>query len=101
MAQYDLPAIIDHILNKTGSEKLSIIAHSTGCFVVLITLSTRTEYNDKVNLVSLMAPFVYTQNLNAPLTTAFTVLGASPVSQQIFYFLSFLVLKIFLIVVAF
>lgn len=40
MAKYDLPGIIDFIVNKTGQEKLYFIGHSLGT-----TIGTFTRVN--------------------------------------------------------
>lgn len=43
MAKYDLPGIIDFIVNKTGQEKLYFIGHSLGTTIGMFT---------KVNVVT-------------------------------------------------
>ncbi|XP_077484873.1 tear acid lipase-like protein [Amblyomma americanum] len=47
----DAAATIDLVLNATGSTKLTILAFSQGVAASLVLLSTRPEYNDKVNLL--------------------------------------------------
>lgn len=37
MAKYDLPSIIDFIVNKTGQEKLYFIGHSLGTTIGMFT----------------------------------------------------------------
>lgn len=37
MAKYDLPGIIDFIVNKTGQEKLYFIGHSLGTTIGMFT----------------------------------------------------------------
>lgn len=49
MAEYDLPAIIDAILSRTGFTKLHIIGHSRGTTVTFAMLASKPEYNKKVN----------------------------------------------------
>lgn len=37
MAKYDLPSIIDFIVNKTGQEKLYFVGHSLGTTIGMFT----------------------------------------------------------------
>lgn len=48
MAQYDVPATIDYILNATGKGDLFIIGHSQGTTVIFAMLSEMPDYNGKV-----------------------------------------------------
>uniref|UniRef100_T1IT67 Partial AB-hydrolase lipase domain-containing protein n=1 Tax=Strigamia maritima TaxID=126957 RepID=T1IT67_STRMM len=56
---YDLPAIIDHVLNVTGYSKLFLIGHSLGATVPILTLSAKSEYNDKAVEHSKIKQFDY------------------------------------------
>jgi len=67
MGVRDLPVVIDSILEQTGMEKIACIGHSQGATIFLILLSLRPEYNDKIKLVSMMAPFSYMNNVGFPL----------------------------------
>lgn len=64
---YDLPAIIDYILNVTGKPYLSYIGHSRGCAMAVVLTSTRPEYNSKINVVQAMAPVIYSKKARCPL----------------------------------
>lgn len=59
MGIFDHPAIIDYILYKTGFPKLYYIGHSQGTTSLLVLLSERPEYNEKMYAASLMAPAAY------------------------------------------
>ncbi|XP_037051234.1 lipase 3-like [Bradysia coprophila] len=59
MGIYDHPAVIDYILYKTGHSKLYYLGHSQGTTNLLVLLSERPEYNQKIYAASLMAPAVY------------------------------------------
>ena len=72
MAEYDLPATIDYILESTGHKKLHIVAHSQGCQVSLLSHSFNNGVKDKIASLSLIAPIFYTSNTKA----IFTVLSA-------------------------
>ncbi|XP_023936847.1 lipase 1-like [Bicyclus anynana] len=65
---YDLPAIIDTILSKTGSAKLNAIGHSQGNTIFYVLGSTRPEYNKKINVLTALAPICYLNNLPPPLS---------------------------------
>lgn len=48
MASYDLPAMINYVLNQTGHNQLIYIGHSLAVNAAFGLLSTKLEYNDKV-----------------------------------------------------
>lgn len=56
---YDFPAMIDYILALTNFKQISLIGFSEGGGAIAILLSTRPEYNQKVNQAHLMAPGVF------------------------------------------
>lgn len=53
---YDVPAMIDYIINKTSHQKIFYVGHSQGGTSFYISMSMRPEYNEKIRLASLMAP---------------------------------------------
>ncbi|XP_057339984.1 lipase 3-like [Microplitis mediator] len=53
---YDVPATINYILSLTNQSKLSLIGHSMGGTEILVLLSTRPEFNNKVNIAITWAP---------------------------------------------
>lgn len=59
MGIYDVPAIIDHVLQVTSNQKVNYIGYSQGTTSLLVLLSERPEYNDKINVASFMAPIGY------------------------------------------
>ncbi|CAH0715862.1 unnamed protein product, partial [Brenthis ino] len=65
---YDLPAIINTILKKTGAPKLNAIGHSQGNTVFYVLGSTKPEYNDKVNILIALAPICYLDHMPLPLS---------------------------------
>jgi len=66
MAIYDLPALIDTALNKTGQKQVYYAGYDLAGSKVLALLSTLTKYNAKIKLVSLMGPTVYGNNMRSP-----------------------------------
>lgn len=59
MGMYDHPAAIDYILRKTMNSKLHYVGYSQGTTSLLVLLSEKPEYNDKIHIASLMAPVGY------------------------------------------
>lgn len=59
MGIYDQPAIIDYVINETNSEKTYYIGYSQGTTSIMILLSMKPEYNDKIYAASLLAPAIY------------------------------------------
>jgi len=66
MGRFDLPAVIDYVLNATGKEKLSYIGHSMGTTMFFVLLSTKPEYNTKVNFMGALGPAVYLKQGTSP-----------------------------------
>ncbi|XP_030080404.1 lipase 1-like [Drosophila hydei] len=64
---YDLPALIDAVLAKTGYEKLSYFGHSQGTTTFFVMASTRPEYNAKIHVMSALAPVAFMGNMECPL----------------------------------
>lgn len=56
---YDLPAMIDYMLEQTNSSKTFYVGHSQGGTTGTVMLSARPEYNEKVIQAHLLAPAVF------------------------------------------
>lgn len=56
---YDVSKTIDYVLSKTRSRDLNVICHSQGCTSLLVLLSLRPEYNQKVASAYLSTAPVY------------------------------------------
>ncbi|KAF6216011.1 hypothetical protein GE061_000348 [Apolygus lucorum] len=63
LGYYDLPAVIDFILNKTGNSQLRYIGHSQGTTEFFVMASSRPEYNAKIKVATTMAPVVFLDNI--------------------------------------
>lgn len=59
IGHYDLPAMIDHVLKVTGSSRAFYVGHSQGTTSLLVFLSTRPEYNEKIIQAHLFAPAAF------------------------------------------
>ncbi|XP_077493762.1 gastric triacylglycerol lipase-like [Amblyomma americanum] len=82
IGRYDLAATIDYITDVTGFPNISIVAWSQGFTEAIVLLSTRPEYNAKVNLVAGYAPVANISHIETPVT----LLG--PVAEVVASFLN-------------
>lgn len=64
---YDVPAMIDLVLQTTGYFKAYFVGHSQGTTSLLVFLSTRPEYNEKIVQAHLLAPAGFMKNMPHPL----------------------------------
>nr|AOH73340.1 lipase 11 [Lygus lineolaris] len=89
MGYYDLPAVIDFILQTTNHSQITYAGHSQGTTQFFVMGSTRPEYNAKVKVAALMAPIGYLdhtrgtarilKSFSGMLTNTFKVLGVHEV----------------------
>ncbi|XP_058155489.1 lipase member N [Dasypus novemcinctus] len=56
MAKYDLPGIVDFIVNKTGQEKLYFIGHSLGTIIGFVAFSTMPELAQRIKMNFALGP---------------------------------------------
>ncbi|XP_038209047.1 lipase 3-like [Zerene cesonia] len=64
---FDVPAIIDYVINKTGRPKVYYIGHSQGTTDFFVLGSLRPEYNNKVHLSVHLAPVAWMKYLQSPI----------------------------------
>ncbi|XP_023246170.1 lipase 3 isoform X2 [Copidosoma floridanum] len=64
---YDLPAIIDYILEKTQQTSLHYVGYSQGTTTFYVMCSERPEYCEKVKSMVSMAPIAFLTNQRSPL----------------------------------
>ncbi|XP_047986194.1 lipase 3-like [Leguminivora glycinivorella] len=79
---YDLPAMIDYTLNKTGQMKLRYIGYSQGSTCFLVMASERPAYNAKVSLMIALAPIGFLYNVKSPFAR---MLHYTPIILNMFY----------------
>ncbi|XP_022128798.2 lipase 3 [Pieris rapae] len=63
---YDLPAMIDFVLEKTSKPSLTFVGHSQGTSVFYVLTSLRPEYNQKVNLMLALSSVAWMSNVVSP-----------------------------------
>jgi len=71
---YDVPNMIDYVLNETSSEKLQYIGHSQGTITFWIMCSERPEYCDKIISMNALAPVAFLDYIRSPLIKVITFL---------------------------
>jgi len=64
---YDIPAMIDYIVQNTTREKIFYLGHSQGTTAFFVMSSERPEYQDKIEAMFAMAPVAYCGRLNNPI----------------------------------
>jgi pimeloyl-ACP methyl ester carboxylesterase len=64
---YDVAANIDYALAVTGQESLYYVGHSMGTTTIWVLLSQKPEYNQKIRLMSALAPVAHTVHMISPL----------------------------------
>ncbi|XP_011865874.1 PREDICTED: lipase 3-like [Vollenhovia emeryi] len=62
----DLPAMIDHVVNTTGLQKMFYLGHSQGTTAFFVMASERPEYQKYFEEVYAMAPMVYCGRMKSP-----------------------------------
>uniref|UniRef100_A0A663LMH5 AB hydrolase-1 domain-containing protein n=1 Tax=Athene cunicularia TaxID=194338 RepID=A0A663LMH5_ATHCN len=71
MAMYDLPAMINYILQKTGQEQLYFVAYSQGTTTGFIAFSSIPELDCKIKMFFALAPITTSSNMKSPLVRVF------------------------------
>ncbi|XP_065074204.1 lipase 1-like [Ochlerotatus camptorhynchus] len=56
---YDVTALIDFVLDRTGAQRLHYIGFSQGAMTSFVALSSRPEYNEKIVQLHALSPAVY------------------------------------------
>ena len=65
---YDLPAEIDYILNLTQFQRIFYVGLSQGGTIYTVMTSDRPEYNNKIQLATLLAPAISMHFTNSNIT---------------------------------
>ncbi|XP_072279372.1 lysosomal acid lipase/cholesteryl ester hydrolase-like isoform X2 [Pyxicephalus adspersus] len=68
MAKFDLPAVVDFILQKTGQEQIHYIGHSQGTTIAFIAFSSMPELAKKIKMFVALAPVTSIDYSVSPLT---------------------------------
>ncbi|XP_047559077.1 lipase member M isoform X3 [Lutra lutra] len=68
MARFDLPAVINFILQKTGQEKIYYVGYSQGTTMGFIAFSTMPELAQKIKMYFALAPIATVKHAKGPST---------------------------------
>ncbi|KAJ8737993.1 hypothetical protein PYW08_000588 [Mythimna loreyi] len=71
IALYDLPAMIDYILEETESNGIYYVGHSQGTTVGYVLCSMKPEYNDKIKIMFSLAPVAWMGHVKSPIVRTF------------------------------
>lgn len=63
---FDLPAMIDSVLDETDAQTLKYIGHSQGTTAFFVMTSEIPEYNAKVSLMVALSPVAFMSNVRSP-----------------------------------
>ncbi|XP_026753522.2 lipase 1-like [Galleria mellonella] len=66
IGHYDLPAMIDYVLQITGRSNLQYIGHSQGTTIFFILCSEQPEYNEKISFMIALAPAAWISHMRSP-----------------------------------
>ncbi|XP_028032322.1 lipase 3-like [Bombyx mandarina] len=70
VAQHDIPAIIDYIRERKGSDtKIAYMGHSMGSTMLFAMLALRPEYNAVLRAGLALGPVVYLSHIKSPVKT--------------------------------
>ncbi|XP_076237415.1 lipase 3-like [Calliopsis andreniformis] len=64
---YDIPAMIDHVLEVTNQKKIIFVGHSQGTTSFLAMASLKPEYQAKVEAMFALAPPIYMGGMSHPM----------------------------------
>uniref|UniRef100_A0A8C8SHU7 Lipase n=1 Tax=Pelusios castaneus TaxID=367368 RepID=A0A8C8SHU7_9SAUR len=68
MAKYDLPAVIDFIVQKIGQKQLYYVGHSQGTTLAFIAFSTMPHLAQRIKMYYALAPVATVEYAKSPLT---------------------------------
>ncbi|KAL4857745.1 Lysosomal acid lipase/cholesteryl ester hydrolase [Chlorella vulgaris] len=86
MAAYDVPAMVDYVLQQTGCARLAFVGHSQGTTQAFGALAANPGLRDRLSLAVMLAPAVHMRFIQSPALrvlaamdadTLFTLLGVS------------------------
>lgn len=87
MGIFDNPTVIDYILKLTNNVKLNYVGHSQSTTTIMVLLSERPEYNQKIGGASLLAPIGYLTHVDKIYKIAAQVGHTLAVISLIFVFI--------------
>ncbi|OXB52965.1 hypothetical protein ASZ78_009262 [Callipepla squamata] len=83
MAMYDLPAMINFVLQKTGQKQLYYVGYSQGATIAFIAFSSMPELAQKIKTFFALAPVVTIKHAKSPVLKMSFLLNRKPEMLQI------------------
>lgn len=68
IGQFDLPAMIDYVIDATGQPQIQYIGHSQGTTTFWVMCHHRPDYNSKISAMHAMAGAAWMHNTLSPFT---------------------------------
>ncbi|CAD7082798.1 unnamed protein product [Hermetia illucens] len=82
---FDLPAMIDYVLEQTRETSLHYIGHSQGTTSFFVMSSVRPEYGQKIKVMHALAPVAFMSNAPSPFFKALAPLvGSAGTMEKLF-----------------
>ncbi|XP_075532342.1 lipase member N-like [Dermacentor variabilis] len=75
IGRYDIAAVLDLVLNVTGASRVTLLAFSQGLTSSLVLLSTKPEYNEKVDILLAYGPVANITNIGYPIRELIAISG--------------------------
>ncbi|XP_071941868.1 gastric triacylglycerol lipase-like [Antedon mediterranea] len=67
MAEFDLPAMVNYVLNVTKQPKLSYVGHSQGTIMGFVEFSYNQKLAEKINVFIALAPVANVTHMESPI----------------------------------
>ncbi len=67
MGVYDIPAVLDYILEETKQPNLFYVGHSMGTCMFWIAMQAHPQYNSKIRNMFALAPIAFVKHLKSPI----------------------------------
>lgn len=66
MAEFDLPAIVDYIQERTGMEKIAYVGHSQGSTTAFAALSSNADLSSHISIGVMLGPVAFASHITNP-----------------------------------
>ena len=67
IGEFDLPAMIDLVREKSGHDQIFYGGHSMGTTTFMVMANKKPEYQQHIKLASFLAPVAYVDHMTSPL----------------------------------
>ena len=83
IGEFDLPAMIDKVIETTGVDKIYYGGHSMGTTSFMVMANRKTEYQEKIILANFLAPIAFVDHMTSPLRYIAPFAGSIDVSNYL------------------